>query len=254
MPDEPEIDFEKLKAGDEGEWERAYPALYQAGLMVACGYRAKMGEGDEDDFIIRAVTKAHKHIAKKASFKHLCRFVATATKNAIRDELKRRDSVRHGGGKLESLDARGMGIVDEKSRPGSGDEEPDSEQPDSEQPSDKDDGISGPQEDFGFRKRMRPDAALDLRQRVDLLQNALMRIDKRHAQVVRDLYIEGLKQRQVAKKHGQAFGSIGSFKRKGLKAMLKYLPEREKVLDDIYKPRTKPRKHHERKKANPATG
>jgi RNA polymerase sigma factor (sigma-70 family) len=245
MPDEPEIDFEKLKADDEGEWERAYPVLYQAGLKVACGYRAQMGEADEDDFIIQAVAKAFAQTTKKASFRHLCNFVATATKNAIRDELKRRASVRHGGGKVESLDAREFGIVDEKIRPGSGDEEPERDQP-----SDQEAGISGPEENFGFRKRIRPDAALNQRQLSDLLQNALMRIDKRYAQVVWDIHVEKLGHAEIAEKHGYALGSIGSFEEKGLEAMLKHLPEREKVLDDIYKPR----KRHEQKKANRAIG
>lgn len=224
MPDEPEIDFEKLKAGDEGEWERAYPALYQAGLKVACGYRAQMGEADEDDFIIQAVTKAYAEIAKKTSFKHLCNFVATATKHAISDELKSRKALMHGDGKVVSLDAKGFGIVDENDRPGSGDG-----QPDSEQPSDEDSGNVGPEHELGFRKRMRPDEACHLRLLRDIHANAFIRIERRYSNVVSDFYLDNLTYEEIAKRRGLSINSVGVYIRRGLDAMFEFVPERDKT-------------------------
>jgi len=246
MPDEPEIDFEKLKGGDEGEWERAYPALYQAGLKVACGYRAQMGEADEDDFIIQGVTKAYAQITKKASFEHLCNFVATATKNAIRDELKRRDSVRHGGGKLESLDAMEIGIVDVKVRPSSGDEEPDREQSDREHDGGKVQSIDQMQagnseashgsgdaqsrRGVAVEKQITPDVAAHLAGLAKLFENAFAHVDQRYANVVWDLIVDGLKYEEVAQKRGISICSVGVYKNRGLDALRKQMPDRDSAL------------------------
>lgn len=210
MPDEPEIDFEKLQAGDEGEWERAYPALYQAGLKVACGYRAQMGEADEDDFIIQAVERACAEVTKKTSFKHLCDFVATATKNAIRDELKRRDAVRHGGGKVDSLDALRGGVVAEGSQDSSSGDEQHSRE-------------------VAIEMRIVPDEATHILMLAELHECALGKIERRYSDVLRDRWIEGLDYEEIAKKRGLSIGSVGVYIRRGLDAMLEFVPERDKT-------------------------
>ncbi|NBV23917.1 MAG: hypothetical protein EBS05_18615 [Proteobacteria bacterium] len=232
MPHKPEIDLAKLKARDEAEWERAWPTLIQAGLDAAGAFWSTMGNLDEGDFAQAAIIKVYERRANFASFKHMCKFVAKTTKNAILDELKKRKRLKHGGGKVGRPDQVGLGDV------GIGD-------------------VSEPGDDLSawvpYQKKMRADEALNQRQMADLVQSAFLRIDRRYGQVVWDKFIEQLKDRQVAKRRGLAVGSIGTYVDRGLKALLKFLPEREKVFDDIYKPR-KPRKRHERKKANPATG
>jgi RNA polymerase sigma factor (sigma-70 family) len=241
MPDEPEIDFEKLKADDDGEWERAYPVLYQAGLKVACGYRAQMGEADEDDFIIQAVAEAFAQITKKASFRHLCNFVATATKNAIRDELKRRASVRHGGGKVESLDAMEIGIVDVKVRPSSDDEEPDREHDGGKVQSIDEmqagnskashgSGDAQPRRGVADEKQITPDAAAHLADLAKLFENAFAHVDQRYANVVWDLIVDGLKYEEVAQKRGISICSVGVYKNRGLDALRKQMPDRDSAL------------------------
>gem|GEM_PF-1177060 len=210
MPDEPEIDFEKLQAGDEGQWERAYPALYQAGFKVASGYRAKMGEVDEDDFIIQAVEKAHAQITKKASFKHLCNFVATATKNAIRDELDKRKRVRHGGGKVESLDALRDGVIAEGSQDSSSGDEQHSRE-------------------VAIENRIVPDEATHIRMLAELHKRALGKIERRYSNVLEDRWLKELDYKEIAKKRGLSIDSVGVYLREGLNAMLEFVPERDKT-------------------------
>lgn len=210
MPDEPDIDFEKLKAGDCGEWERAWPTLHQAGLNVACIYWERMGNLEEADFVIQAVTKAHQHIADITSFDHMCAFVAMATNNAIRDELDRREAVMHGGGKVESLDAMQVGIYEEGNRPGPGDDEA--------------------TRDLADLKRITPDEVTHIIIMAELLDHALRRIDRRYSDVVRDSYFARLTHQEIADKRGLAIGSIGKYLERGLDALLEFVPERDKVL------------------------
>jgi RNA polymerase sigma factor (sigma-70 family) len=236
MPHKPEIDVAKLKARDTAEWERAFPPLSQAGLDAASAFWSSMGNLDEEDFAQGAIIKAYERRARFTSFEHMCKFVAAATKNAILDELEKRKRLKHGGGKVGRPDQVGLGDV------GIGD-------------------VAEPGDDLTgwvpYQKKMRPDEALNQRQMADLVQSAFqsafLRIDRRYGQVVWDTHIEKLKQKVIAKRRGLAVGSIGNYLDRGLKALQKFLPEREKVFDDLYKPR-KPRKRHERKKANPATG
>ena len=210
MPDEPEIDFEKLKAGDVGEWERAYPVLYQAGLKVACGYQEDMGNVEEDDFVIQAVGKAYEHVAEKTSFKHLCNFVATATKNAIRDELKRRKWVRHGSGKVDSLDALRDGVIAEGGQ-------------------DSSSGDDQPSRDVADVKRIVPDEAAHLLILAELHKRALSKIERRYRNVLRDRWLDELEYKEIAKKRGLSINSVGVYIRRGLDAMLEFVPERDKT-------------------------
>ena len=172
-----------------------------------------MGNLEEEDFAQGAIIKAYQRKARFTSFEHMRNFVAATTKNAILDELRKRKTLKRGGGKVGGTDQVGLGNV------GIGD-------------------VSEPGDDLTgwvpYQKKMRPDEVLNLRQLADMLQNAFMCIDRRYGQVVWDKFIEELKDMEVAKKRGLAIGSIGTYVERGLKALVNFLPEREKVFDDHF--------------------
>lgn len=208
MPKPPAIDIEKLKAGDGGEWERAWEPLEKSARKAAWSYRECLGEMDEDDFIIKAITKAHNRITKFNSFKHLCNSVAVTTRNAIRDELDRRERVKHGGGVVQSLDK--MQDEDPEGSPGPGDEQP--------------------RREIADAKQIKPDAAVNRVLLAELFEEAFAHVDNRYANVVWDLIVDDLKYEEVAKKRGIAIGSVGEYKNRGLDALRKHMPDRDSLL------------------------
>jgi len=215
MPAETEIDLARLKARDTDEWERACPLLTQVSLNAASAFWSTMGNLDDGDFAQEAIIKAYERRARFTSFEHMCKFVATATKNAILDELEKRKRLKHGGGKVGRPDQVGLGDV------GIGD-------------------VAEPGDDISgwvpYQKKMRPDEALNQRQMADILKNAFKCIGRRYGQVVWDTHIEKLTQKDIAKRRGLAVGSIGNYLDRGLKALLKVLPERGQVFDDHFQP------------------
>lgn len=210
MPHKPAIDIEKLKASDEDEWGKAWKPLYRAGRNVARGYKDSLGSDERDDFIIQAVTKAHQRIQKFKSFDHLCKFVATTTKNGIRDELKRRKTAKRGGGQVQSLEALRRKFGADTDAPGPGDDRT--------------------RCDIADQRRMVPDEAAHLLILADMLENAFKRIDVRYGNVVWDFYIERFTQKEIAKKRGLRLGSVGVYLKRGLDEMREFMPERDKTL------------------------
>ena len=208
MPHKPAIDIEKLKAGDGGEWERAWRSLHRVAKNVVEGYHERIGDLLEDDFIIEAITKAHEHIQEFNSFDHLRAWLTVTTRHAIRDELDRQTAVIHGGGNLQSLEE--MQEEDSEHSHGPGDDQP-------------------RRDDVADEQQITPDQATHLLQLSQLHEKAFEHVDNRYANVVRDFYFERLTQGEIAKKRGLAIGSIGAYLDRGLDALRKHMPDRDKL-------------------------
>lgn len=208
MPNKPAIDIEKLKAGDGGEWERAWEPLCWVARNVVEGYHENIGDLLEDDFIMDAIIKAHEHIQEFNSIGHLRAWITITTRNAIRDELDRIGRIKHGGGNLQSLEE--MQEEDSEHSNGPGDDQP-------------------RRDDVADEQQITPDQATHLLQLSQLHEKAFEHVDNRYANVVRDFYFERLTQQEIAKKRGLAIGSIGAYLDRGLDALRKHMPDRDKL-------------------------
>lgn len=213
MPDEPPIDFAKVQAGDTAEWERAWPILRRTALEVTAGYYQTLGNLDEEDFFVRAALKLQPRLAGYRDFPHLCRSLKATTNNLLRDELDRRRRVKHGGGRVHSLDA-----------------------PFGDQWS------AGSNEEYGAgaagatsrlaedESQIRPDEAAQLHELAAMERKALAQIDQRYRGIVWDLHVDGMKQREVAEERKMPIGTVGAYSRLGLDAMLENMPEYDRTL------------------------
>lgn len=159
---------------------------------------------------MEVIAEVQKYVAKVTSFRELNQLAAKMTANALNDRHRQRKALKHGGGKVYSLESLEIGSGGESADSTSGDE------------------VVTP--DIKDTKCIQPDEACYLGELALLVRFALSKIPPRYGDVVKDFYIVGLKQKQIAKEHGISIGSVGTYLNRGLEAMRNFLPEKSQIF------------------------
>jgi DNA-directed RNA polymerase specialized sigma24 family protein len=159
--------------------------------------------------------------------------VRKAVLNALRDEVDRLKTEKHGGGRLISFQE----FLDSESG-----EDP-------EDPTQRRTILRPDETKLGTR--ILPDEAAHRLLLAAYLDELLAQIPPQQANVLRDDFLADLNHNAIAKKRGIKLGSVGVLRQRGLNALLLRTASRDKVLWDTKAPaRPKPRKRHEPKEAN----
>lgn len=183
------ISIEDLRRNDETAWEEAYSSLFSISMRVLSPYFDELDHQAMEDIAQVSLIEAMDYLRKPegiSEFKQLEKLVFQITKNRIQDAFRKRDAVIHGGGKLESLEAK---------------EDHDAE-------------------DLNF------ETAPEQLQREEskaIIDKALAQIHQKYAKVVEDLYFNGFSQQKTADRNGLQLGSIGPYKTRGLEALFDFL-------------------------------
>ena len=188
-----DVDIEQLKAGDPTAWNRAYGVLYDLSMKVCYLAASDLNHQDHEDVAVEAITEVMDYVKTVGSFEECKKLVVTISKNRLLDRFRSRATEKHGAGKVESLEGKeGFDAVD----------------PNQE----------------------RPDVAAMKAERALILNLALKQIPEQYRKVVEDSYLKGLKQQEIADKHGLAIGSIGNYLQRGLEALHEILEKDELLL------------------------
>lgn len=188
-----DVDIEQLKAGDRIAWSRAWEILYAISLSVCYTTASTLNHQDHEDVAVEAISEIVGYIEKVGSFEECKKLVVTISKNRLLDLLRRRATVKDGGGKVESLEAKeGFDAVD-------------------------------PSQEH-------PDVAAMKGERALMLAEGLRQIPEQYRKVVEDFYLKGLKQQEIADKHGLKIGTIGVYLQRGLEALHEILKKDELLL------------------------
>lgn len=183
-----DVEIEQLKAGDRLAWNRAWEILYAISLSVCCSTASTLNHQDHEDVAAEAITEVIEYIEKVGSFEECKKLVVTISKNRLLDRFRSIATVKHGAGKVDSLD--------------------------------QNEGI-----DAADPSQERPDVAAMKGERALMLKEGLKQIPEQYRKVVEDFYLKGLKQQEIADKHGLAIGSIGNYLQRGVEALHDILPK-----------------------------
>lgn len=182
-----DVEIEQLKAGDRLAWNRAWEILYTISLSVCCSTASTLNHHDHEDVAVEAITEVVGYIEKVNSFEECKKLVVTISKNRLLDRFRSIATTKHGGGNVDSLDQKeGFDAVD----------------PNQE----------------------RPDVVAIKGERALMLMGGLKQIPEQYRKVVEDFYLKGLKQQEIADKHGLKIGTIGVYLQRGLEALHEILP------------------------------
>lgn len=183
-----DVEIEQLKAGDRAAWNRAWEILYAISLSVCCSSAPNLNHQDHEDVAVEAITEVIKYVEKVPSFEECKKLVVTISKNRLLDRFRSIATVKHGAGKVESLDQK--------------------------------EGF-----DAADPNQERPDVAAMKGERALMLKEGLEQIPGQYRKVVEDFYLKGLKQQEIADKHGLKIGTIGVYLQRGLEALHEILPK-----------------------------
>ena len=183
-----DVEIEQLKAGDRLAWNRAWEILYTISLSVCCSTPSALNHHDHEDVAAEAITEVVGYIEKVGSFEECKKLVVTISKNRLLDRFRRDSADKRREDLGESLEAKeGFDAVD----------------PNQE----------------------RPDVVAIKGERALMLAEGLKQIPEQYRKVVEDFYLKGLKQQEIADKHGLNIKSIGAYLQRGLEALHKILPK-----------------------------
>lgn len=183
-----DVEIEQLKAGDRIAWNRAWEILYAISLSVCYTTASTLNHQDHEDVAAESITEVVEYIEKVGSFDECKKLVVTISKNRLLDRFRSIATIKHGAGKVESLEQKeGFDAVD---------------------PSQE-----------------RPDVAAIKGERALMLQEGLRQIPEQYRKVVEDFYLKGLTQQEIADRHVLKIGSIGVYLQRGLEALHEILPK-----------------------------
>lgn len=188
-----DVEIEQLKQGDRSAWNRAFEILKAISLSVCCSTAPDLNHHEHEDVAIEAITHVVEFVEKVGSFEECKKLVVTISKNRLIDRFRQRAALKHGGGKLESLEEQ--------------------------------EGF-----DPADTTKLQPDAATSNGEQALMVRNALGQIPQQYRKVVEEFYFNGLTQQEIADKHGLKIGSIGVYLNRGLEALGKVLSKSELLL------------------------
>lgn len=213
MPDEPEIDFEKLKAGDPAQWEEVWRDQHDYLFKVCAEFRLTLGSGPVEEHIQETFCKLREVLedGRLKCYTHVRRWLRVTALNALRDEVDRVKTIKRGGGRLVELEEFAASE--------------DAERDDAEEQT----PILRVDETKLERWAI-PDEAVHRILLAADLEEAMGDLSPQHANVLCDRFVDGLSYEEIAQKRKIKIGSVGVLKQRGLDAMLVRLPAREKML------------------------
>ena len=205
-----QIDLDKLKNDDPDEWEKGFKLLQSTGLTQCSRHTETLCDREHGDIILEVVAKLRSnYVAKATHFMELNRLMAKMTKNALNDQHRKRKAVKRGGGRVDSLEAMNYGVYK-----------------DSDGNSSEDEVVAADRKEPDF---IRPDDACEIGELALFLQFALNKIPQHYREVLQDVE-SGLKHREIAAKRGISIGSVGTYRARGLEAMLEFMPEKSNLM------------------------
>lgn len=188
-----DVDIEQLKAGDRTAWSRAWEILYDISLRVCYSTPSALNHQDHEDVAVEAITEVIGYIEKVGSFEECKKLVSTISKNRLLDRFRHDSAEKRDGSLTDSLeDKEGFDPKDESQE--------------------------------------LPDVLVAKGELALILAGALKQIPEQYRKVVEDSYLKGLKQQEIADKHGLAIGSIGNYLQRGLEALHEILEKDELLL------------------------
>ena len=188
-----DVDIEQLKAGDRIAWSRAWEILYDISLRVCYSTPSALNHQDHEDVAVEAITEVVDFIEKVGSFEECKKLVVTISKNRLLDRLRHRLAQKRSGNLTESIEeTEGFDPKDESQE--------------------------------------LPDVLVARAEQALIVVLALKQIPEQYRKVVEDFYLKGLKQQEIADKHGLAIGSIGNYLQRGLEALHEILKKDELLL------------------------
>lgn len=143
---------------------------------------------EKEDVAVESITQVMDYMGKVGSFEDCKKLAATITKNRLRDLFRKRSTVKHGSGRIESL-----------------------EQQEGLDPENKNESS--------------PDELVADADSARILKGALQQVSEHYRNVVQGVYLEGLTHKEIAERHGLKIGSIGVYLSRGLEALHKILPK-----------------------------
>jgi len=176
-----------LRALDRTAWDRAFAAFYEISIKVCYSMKSGLTDHELQDIAMEAVEKTPDYIQEGKSFEECEKLVVTITKNLLRDRFRQLAAIKHGGGRVGSLDA--MDNFDAS---------------DDEQKS--------------------ADTILAAGDDNRIIAEALKKVKEPYQTVIRDHYLSGLTQQEVADKLNLKIGSIGVYAKRGLEFLKANLP------------------------------
>jgi len=183
-----EIDFELLKTGDRKALDEACDILFSTSLSVCKPYHSSFNHHEIEDIAIEATTKTLPYIKKVNSFAECKGVLVQITRNAITSRHRKSLAIKHGGGKVDSLDDK----VDFQATDG--------------------DQIS-------------PALAMVEADEARLIHQALHQVSSQYRPVLEDFYFNGLSYREIAVRHSLSVNSVGVYLGRGLEEMAEILKE-----------------------------
>ena len=187
-----EVEIELLKAGDRTAWNQAYEILKAISLGVCFSTAPDLTFQDHEDVAIEAITQVLEYVEKADSFEDCKKLVFKISKNRIWDHIRRRDALKRGADRVESMELH--------------------------------EGFDAPD------LQANQDEEIANTEAARMLAEALKQIPEQYRKVVEDFYLNGLTQQQTADRHGLKLGSIGVYLDRGLKALNKILKEKGFLL------------------------
>ena len=188
-----DVDFEQLKNGDRIAWNRAWEILYDISLSVCYSTASTLNHQDHEDVAAESITEVIGYIEKVGSFEECKKLVVKISKNRLLDRFRHDSAVKRDGSLTDSLeDKEGFDPKDESQE--------------------------------------LPDVLVARAEQALLVVLALKQIPEQYRKVVEDFYLKGLKQQEIADKHGLAIGSIGNYLQRGLEALHEILKKDELLL------------------------
>ena len=101
-----DVEIEQLKTGDRTAWNRAFEILYAISLSVCCASASGLNHQEHEDVAMEAVGKVVEIIEEVDNFEGCKKLVVTISKNRLLDRFRQRATLKHGAGKVESLDQK----------------------------------------------------------------------------------------------------------------------------------------------------
>jgi len=181
-------------AAEEIEWLKIFPDLHEETVRIL---RVKFGAMAEDD-LVSIANKAFMKVREKypkliKDPKQVKNLLFDVARNAAKDELKARTAGIRDEGKLQYFEDMTASHGDE------GDEDAPKFEP------------VDPNRD--------PRELLMAKEKKRTLWQAIARMPRKYAQIFLDLHLRGLKQSEVAKKHGLKIGSIGVYNQRAIQIL-----------------------------------
>lgn len=183
-----EVEIEQLRTGDRTAWNRAFEILYAISLSVCCSQAPTLNHQEHEDVAAEAITEVMDYVEKVGTFEECKKLVVKISKNRLLDRFRSIATLKHGAGKVESLEAKeGFDAVDPA--------------------------------------QQQPDALVVKGENALILAAALKEVPEKYRKVVEDFYLKGSTQQEIADRHGLKLGSIGVYLQRGLEALRENLPK-----------------------------